>query len=129
MARRRHVVVTAGPTREYVDPVRYLSNESSGKMGFELARAGVRRGDRVTLIAGPVSLETPKGVRRVNVMSARDMLSATREAFLEADVLVMAAAVADWRPRRKLSGKWRKKDDKSQGCPQSLELVQATPIF
>lgn len=124
---RRHVVVTAGPTREYIDPVRYLSNESSGQMGFAIAAAARARGHRVTLIAGPVHLDTPAGVRRVDVESARDMLAATREAFLEADALVMAAAVADFRPKRRLSGKWRKKDDGEDGA--TLELVKNPDIL
>jgi phosphopantothenoylcysteine decarboxylase/phosphopantothenate--cysteine ligase len=102
------VVVTAGPTREHVDPVRFLSNESSGKMGFALARAAAELGDAVVLVAGPVALPTPPGVRRVDVTSARELLRATSEAFDEADSLFMCAAVADWRPRRKRSGKWRK---------------------
>lgn len=124
---RRRVVVTAGPTREHVDPVRYLSNESSGRMGFEIARAAAERGDRVTLIAGPVALETPPGVRRVDVVSARDMLAAVREAFRDADALFMAAAVGDWRPRRRLAGKWRKKDEKTDSA--SLELVKNPDIL
>ena len=107
---KRHVVVTAGPTREYVDPVRFLSNESSGKMGFAIAEAAVQAGHRVTLVAGPVHLDTPDGVRRVDVVSARDMLAAVRAAFSKADALIMAAAVADWRPARRLAGKWREKD-------------------
>jgi phosphopantothenoylcysteine decarboxylase/phosphopantothenate--cysteine ligase len=107
---KMRIVVTAGPTREHVDPVRYLSNESSGKMGFEIARAAAAMGDEVTLVAGPVALATPPGVRRVDVTSARDMLAATRRAFRTADVLVMAAAVADWRPARRFAGKWRAKD-------------------
>ena len=120
-------MVTAGPTREYVDPVRYLSNESSGRMGFEIARAAALRGWNVTLIAGPVALETPAGVRRINVVSALEMLQATRKAFRAADILYMAAAVADWRPRRKLAGKWRKKDDGSKHA--QLELVKNPDIL
>jgi phosphopantothenoylcysteine decarboxylase / phosphopantothenate---cysteine ligase len=123
---RRHVVVTAGPTREHVDPVRFLSNESSGKMGFAIARAAAARGDRVTLIAGPVEQPTPDGVERVDVVSARDMLKAVREAFREADALFMCAAVGDWRPKRRLAGKWRKKDD--DGDTASLELVKNPDI-
>ena len=69
-------VVTAGPTREYLDPVRFLSNPSTGKMGFAVARAAAMRGHEVALVAGPVSLKTPKGVRRIDVTSARDMLAA-----------------------------------------------------
>lgn len=118
----RRVLITAGPTREYIDPVRYLSNESSGKMGFEIARAAAERGDEVVLIAGPVHQETPKGVTRVDVMSARDMLAALREHFGACDVLIMAAAVADFRPKRRLAGKWRKKDDGTDTA--SIELVK-----
>ena len=124
--RARRVVVTAGPTREHVDPVRFLSNESSGRMGFAIAAAAAARGDRVTLVAGPVHLPTPEGVRRLDVVSARDMLKATREAFKEADALYMCAAVSDWRPRRRLAGKWRKKDD--GGETASLELVRNPDI-
>lgn len=105
------MLVTAGPTREHVDPVRYLTNESSGRMGFELAAAAARAGDQVTLVAGPVHLPTPAGVTRIDVVSAREMLAATRRAFREADVLFMCAAVADWRPSRKRAGKWRKEKE------------------
>ncbi len=124
---RLHCVVTAGPTREYVDPVRYISNESSGRMGFEIARAARQRGWRVTLIAGPVVLETPPGVERVDVISALDMLEATRRAFRAADALYMAAAVADWRPKRKLRGKWRKKDDGSDEA--RIDLVENPDVL
>ncbi len=123
----RHVVVTAGPTREHVDPVRYLSNESTGRMGFEIARVAAEAGDRVTLVAGPVHLATPPGVRRIDVTSAREMLSATRRAFRRADVLVMAAAVADWRPKRKRSGKWRGKDDGYEVA--SIDLVRNPDVL
>ena len=108
--RRLRVVVTAGPTRESLDPVRYLSNESSGRMGFAIAAAARKAGHEVTLVAGPVSLPTPARVRRVDVVTALEMLRATRDAFREADALFMAAAVSDWRPARRLSGKWRAKD-------------------
>ena len=123
----RRVVVTAGPTREYVDPVRYLSNCSSGKMGFEIARAARRAGASVVLVAGPVHRRTPRGVERIDVVSARDMLAAVRGAFRDADALFMCAAVADWRPRRKLAGKWRKKDGGSEVA--SLELVRNPDIL
>ena len=101
-----HFVVTAGPTREFIDPVRFLSNPSTGRMGFAVARAAARSGYGVTLVAGPVVLKTPAGVRRVDVVSARDMLAAVDSAIdgaLEADpgarvVFVATAAVADWRP-------------------------------
>jgi phosphopantothenoylcysteine decarboxylase/phosphopantothenate--cysteine ligase len=126
-ASRLRVVVTAGPTREYVDPVRYISNESSGRMGFEIAAEAARRGHRVTLIAGPVALETPPDVMRVDVVSARDMLAALRKAFRSADVLYMSAAVADWRPKRRLSGKWRKKD--SGGDTARIDLVENPDVL
>ncbi len=124
MAQR--VVVTAGPTREHVDPVRYLSNESSGKMGFEVARAASEMGHEVILVSGPVHLRTPPGVRRVDVTNAREMLAATRRAFRGADVLVMTAAVSDWRPRRKRSGKWRGKDRQYQSA---IDLVRNPDIL
>ena len=94
-------VVTAGPTREYLDPVRFLSNPSTGRMGFAVARAARAAGHEVVLIAGPVAQRTPRGVRRVDVESARDMLRAVRQAMSagkEPVALVMTAAVADWRP-------------------------------
>jgi phosphopantothenoylcysteine decarboxylase/phosphopantothenate--cysteine ligase len=124
---RLHVVVSAGPTREYVDPVRFLSNESSGRMGFAIAAAAAEAGHRVTLVAGPVELPTPEGVRRVDVVSARDMLAAVRGAFQEADALIMAAAVADWRPARRLAGKWREKDKGSYRS--ELRLVRNPDIL
>ena len=124
---RRRVVVTAGPTRERIDPVRYLSNDSSGTMGFAIAEAAVARGDAVTLIAGPVALPTPKGVKRVDVESAREMLAALREAFKECDALFMAAAVCDFRPVRRFRGKWRKKEAGQERA--SLELVSNPDIL
>jgi phosphopantothenoylcysteine decarboxylase/phosphopantothenate--cysteine ligase len=124
---RRNVVVTAGPTREHVDPVRYMTNESSGRMGFAIAAAAARAGHRVTLIAGPVHLETPPGVKRVDVVSAREMMEAVRRAFSGADALYMAAAVADWRPARKRAGKWREKDQGTKVA--SLDLVRNPDIL
>lgn len=118
----RRIVVTAGPTREHVDPVRFLTNESSGRMGFAIAAAAARAGHRVTLVAGPVTLDTPKGVQRVDVVSARDMLAALKKAWRGCDALYMAAAVADWRPARRLSGKWRAKDGGAQRT--TLDLVR-----
>ena len=92
-------VITAGPTREHLDPVRFLTNPSTGKMGFAVARAAAERGHDVALIAGPVALKTPKGVRRIDVTSARDMLAAVEDAIGDGDcVFVATAAVADWRP-------------------------------
>ncbi len=122
-----HIVVSAGPTREHVDPVRYLSNESSGRMGFAIAGAAAKAGHEVTLIAGPVALPTPDGVQRIDVVSARDMLAAVRKAFESADALIMSAAVCDWRPRRKLAGKWRMKDGGTESA--SLDLVRNPDIL
>ena len=124
---RLHVVVSAGPTREHVDPVRFLTNESSGRMGFEIAAAAARAGHKVTLVAGPVALVTPKGVTRVDVVSARDLLAALKKAWRTCDALYMAAAVADWRPAKRLAGKWRAKDGGAQTT--ALELVQNPDIL
>jgi phosphopantothenoylcysteine decarboxylase / phosphopantothenate---cysteine ligase len=116
-----HVVVSAGPTREHVDPVRYISNESSGRMGFAIAAAAAKAGHDVTLVAGPVALPTPDGVTRIDVVSAREMLDAVSKAFDTADALIMSAAVCDWRPKDRLEGKWRQKDGGTQTA--SLDLV------
>jgi phosphopantothenoylcysteine decarboxylase/phosphopantothenate--cysteine ligase len=93
----RHIVITAGPTREALDPVRYLTNRSSGQQGFALAEAAAEAGAEVTLISGPVALPTPPGVTRVNVESALEMLAATETAFDAADLVIAVAAVADYR--------------------------------
>jgi len=92
----KHVLVTAGPTHEPIDPVRYLANRSSGRQGFAIAAALAQLGARVTLVAGPVTLATPPGVTRIDVETAREMASAVAQA-LPADAAVMVAAVADWR--------------------------------
>ena len=104
-------VVTAGPTREYLDPVRFLSNPSTGKMGFAVARAAAMRGHEVVLVAGPVSLKTPKGVRRIDVTSAREMLAAVERELSQQTpgaVFVSTAAVADWRPAKCAARKLKK---------------------
>ena len=116
----RRVVVTAGPTWEPIDPVRFLGNRSSGRMGFALARQAAIRGAQVTLIAGPVKLETPDGVERVDVVSATEMQAALHEAAPEANLIVMAAAVADYRPRECAEQKLKK----SGGDGLVLELEQ-----
>ncbi|MEO7386273.1 MAG: bifunctional phosphopantothenoylcysteine decarboxylase/phosphopantothenate--cysteine ligase CoaBC [Gammaproteobacteria bacterium] len=92
------MLVTAGPTREPIDPVRFVSNRSSGKMGFAVARAAVEAGAEVTLIAGPVNLPTPPGVRRVDVETAAEMFAATIDRIAEADIYIGAAAISDYRP-------------------------------
>ena len=94
----KRVVVTAGPTFEALDPIRGITNHSSGKMGFAIARAAREAGAEVTLIAGPVHLDTPRGVARVDVKSARQMFDATMAAVPQADLFIATAAVADWRP-------------------------------
>ena len=94
----RHVVVTAGPTYEDIDPVRFLGNRSSGRMGFAVAAAAARAGARVSLVAGPVGLDTPAGVERTNVRSAREMRDATVALARGADVFIAVAAVADYAP-------------------------------
>jgi len=108
----RRVVVTAGPTREFLDPVRFLSNPSSGRQGFALAQAALDRGAAVTLIAGPTHLPTPVGAERVAVTSAQEMRDAVLEAVAEADALLMAAAVADYRPEETVPRKIKKKEDR-----------------
>ncbi len=106
----RHIVVTAGGTQEPLDPVRYIGNRSSGKMGFAIAEAARDRGARVTLVTGPVSLETPAGIERVGVKTVAEMLAALRVATVAADALVMAAAPADFRPETVATQKIKKTD-------------------
>ncbi|HET6149529.1 MAG TPA: bifunctional phosphopantothenoylcysteine decarboxylase/phosphopantothenate synthase [Polyangia bacterium] len=121
----RQVVVTAGPTREPIDDVRFLGNRSSGKMGFAVAQAAAARGARVTLIAGPVALATPPGVAaRVDVETAAEMAEALAAATPSADVVVMAAAVADFRPAARIAGKLSRHDAPgSGGALPALALV------
>ena len=108
------VLVTAGPTREAIDPVRFVSNRSSGKMGYARAAAARARGHAVCLVSGPVALEPPRGVEVVRVTTAADMLAAVRKRVRACDLLVMAAAVADWRPKNPA----RRKLKKSAGPPR-----------
>jgi phosphopantothenoylcysteine synthetase/decarboxylase len=105
-------LVTAGPTREAIDPVRFLSNRSSGRMGFAVAQAAAEVGHRVVLVAGPVSLPTPVGVDRRNVTSADDMFSAVEALAGEADVAALTAAVADYKPVEVAPQKIRKDRDR-----------------
>ena len=120
----KHVLVTAGPTAEALDPVRLLTNRSSGRQGFAIAAGLAALGARVTLVAGPVSLPTPSGVKRVDVESARDMLAAC-EAALPADAAVCVAAVADWRPDEAFGIKLKKGKD----GPPALRLVENPDIL
>ena len=112
------LLVTAGPTREEIDPVRYLSNHSSGKMGYAIAAAAAARGAEVVLISGPVALEAPAGVETVRVETALQMQQELENRFDDSDVLVMAAAVADYRPRQRAGQKLKKT---SQGLQLDLE--------
>lgn len=104
----RQVVVTAGGTQEAIDPVRVIANRSSGKQGFALAQAALDLGARVTLVSGPVGLETPAGAQRIDVQSAEEMLQAVMQASQGADVLLMAAAVADFKPAQAAGEKIKK---------------------
>ncbi len=110
----RKVVITAGPTREAIDPVRYISNHSSGKMGFALAEAAAEAGASVTLIAGPVHLATPPRVRREDVISAAQMLEAVQNQLADCDIFIAAAAVADYRPAQVAEQKIKKHDQAMQ---------------
>lgn len=120
----RHAVVTAGPTLEPIDPVRFLSNRSSGKQGYAIASALARAGARVTLVSGPTALAHPEGVKTVPVETAREMLTAV-EGALPADIFIAVAAVADWRPaqasQRKLKGE--------KASMRTLELVENPDIL
>ncbi|WP_448578917.1 bifunctional phosphopantothenoylcysteine decarboxylase/phosphopantothenate--cysteine ligase CoaBC [Thermaurantiacus sp.] len=119
----RHAIVTAGPTHEPIDPVRYIANRSSGKQGFAMAAALAALGARVTLVAGPVALATPPGVVRHDVTTAQEMAAAV-EAALPADLAVMVAAVADWRVERAPA-----KIKKGPGGPPELKLVENPDIL
>ena len=106
----KHVLVTAGPTQESIDPVRYITNHSTGRMGFAIAKRAAMRGARVTLVAGQVNLDTPLGVERVDITSAQDMFDAVTSCAPECDAIIKAAAVADYRPKDVASDKVKKKE-------------------
>jgi phosphopantothenoylcysteine decarboxylase/phosphopantothenate--cysteine ligase len=118
----KHILVTAGPTHEPIDPVRYIANRSSGKQGFAIAEALARQGARVTLVSGPVTLSTPPGVARVDVETAREMAAAV-DAALPADAAVLVAAVADWRVETATS------KIKKSGAPPALALTENPDIL
>jgi phosphopantothenoylcysteine decarboxylase/phosphopantothenate--cysteine ligase len=122
----RRVLLTAGPTFEAIDPVRGITNLSSGKMGFALARAAAEAGARVTLVAGPVSLPTPRGVTRIDVRSAQQMHDAVLPAAAMHDVFVATAAVADWRPVQTAAQKIKKAADRAA---PSFELAENPDIL
>lgn len=120
----RHVLVAAGPTREYLDPVRFISNPSSGKMGFAVAEAARDRGAAVTLVSGPTALPDPYGITLVKVQSAQEMLEALRQPFNAASLLVMTAAVSDWRAPHIQEEKQAK-----MGERQTVTLVRTPDIL
>lgn len=119
------ILLTAGPTQEAIDPVRFLTNRSSGRMGYAVAEAAVQRGAKVILISGPTSLEAPAGVTRIDVRSAAEMLSAVDEHFAEATIAIFGAAVADYRPAERASLKMKR--DGTEGI--TLQLVPNTDIL
>lgn len=120
----KHVLVTAGPTREPIDPVRFLSNHSSGKMGYALAREAEKRGAQVTLVSGPTKLAPPEGVKVIAVKTAEEMFNAVKNLFPVADIVIKAAAVADFRPRQQAQEKIKKKR-----AVLSLELERTPDIL
>ena len=120
----KRVIVTAGPTLERIDPVRYISNFSSGKMGFAMAEAARDLGADVTLVAGPVSLDTPARIQRIDVESAADMLEAVLSRYEEADIVIKSAAVADYRPKHAADQKMKKQEGDA-----AIELERTTDIL
>src|SRR5438132_11071555 len=121
----KRVLVTAGPTEEPVDPVRVLTNSSSGKMGYAVARAAHEAGAEVTLVSGPVALATPAGVSRIDVRTAEEMFAAVKKAAPQSDVFISVAAVADYRPKDRLPRKLKKVN----GRAVNLELVENPDIL
>lgn len=119
----KHFIVTAGATIEPIDPVRYITNHSTGKMGYAIAEELAQRGAKVTLVSGRTALQTPKGVERLDVVTAEDMYNATTEAWKEADGAVMCAAVADYTPKCVADQKLKKSDD-----DMSIELKRTKDI-
>ena len=97
--RGKKVLISAGPTYEYIDPVRFIGNHSSGKMGYALAEEALKRGAEVTLVSGPVSITCSNEIKRINILSAEEMKKAIYKEFDQTDVLIMTAAVADYKPK------------------------------
>ncbi len=117
-------LISAGPTREWIDPVRFLSNPSSGKMGYALARAAVDRGMQVTLVSGPTALKAPAGAEVLYVETAREMQEAMSQRFAKADLIIMAAAVSDHRPETR-----SKQKQKKEQVRMTLDLVANPDIL
>lgn len=118
------IIITAGPTQESVDPVRYITNHSTGKMGYELAKAAMLRGAEVTLVSGVTALEKPHFIKYIQVKSAADMFEAMKNHFLENDIIVKSAAVADYKPKTVADDKMKKKDGE-----MSIELDRTQDIL
>lgn len=119
------LLITAGPTREPWDAIRYLSNRSSGRMGYAIAQAAHQQGHEVTLVSGPVALQPPKGVRFLPVTTALEMEKACKRMLSRVDAVIMAAAVADFRPARRVAGKLKKEGSRIR----SLRLVKNPDIL
>ena len=117
-------LITAGPTREPIDPVRYISNRSSGKMGYAIAEAALEAGHDVVLISGPVNLDPPRGAHFISILTSDEMYSAVHRAVRDCDALVMCAAVADYKPQKVSTTKIKKRDQHL-----SLELVLTRDIL
>ncbi len=120
------ILITAGPTREYFDTVRFISNPSSGKMGYALAAAAARRGHDVTLVSGPVAIDPPRGVRTVRVVTAAEMATATKRAFARADAAILTAAVCDYRPAKRARRKLKKSGRRLTVTLEPTEDIAAT---
>jgi phosphopantothenoylcysteine decarboxylase/phosphopantothenate--cysteine ligase len=120
---REKVIVTAGPTREYLDPIRFVSNRSSGKMGYAIAKAALRRGAEVTLISGPSALSQPRGVKFVSVETAVEMFDAVNQALSSSTVLVMSAAVSDFMPAEKAEQKIEKSEELLLRLSQTPDIL------
>jgi phosphopantothenoylcysteine decarboxylase/phosphopantothenate--cysteine ligase len=117
-------LITAGPTREPIDPVRYLSNRSSGKMGYAIAEAALEAGHGVVLVSGPVNLDPPRGAHFISILTSDEMYNAVHRGVRDCDALVMCAAVADYKPQKFLTTKVKKRDENL-----SLELVPTRDIL
>lgn len=120
----KNVIVSAGPTQEAIDPVRYITNHSTGKMGYEIAKAAARRGAKVTLVSGRTSLKAPLFVETINVVSAGDMFEAFKSRFKDNDIIIKAAAVADYKPKTVAENKIKKKDG-----DMSIDMDRTTDII
>lgn len=117
--KRKRILITAGPTREHIDPIRFISNYSTGTFGYEIAKEAKRRGNFVTLVSGPTALEPPKGIRFVPVESAMDMRRVLLKEFPKSDCVIMASAVSDWR-----AGSVAKKKLKRSSGKRTIKLVE-----